>query len=264
MSMLNLAGPALAALESLTPTQISFIRSLPKAELHAHLNGSIPLPVLQDLAASYTRSAPETLISNEAVQAGLEKLKAGVTLGEIGDFFGLFPAIYALTSTPEALVRATRGVLDAFFLPGEDGAGPECTYLELRTTPRETPQMTREVYLRSVLSTVQEYTRTLPPLPESLVHEASKRIVGVIASLDRKMSKEVMCEIVDIAAKLRKEGLDLVGVDLCGDPRAGDVAEWKDVFERVRKTGLGITLHIAEVCTPVSLVDSIKYRSDNV
>ncbi|KAF5355894.1 hypothetical protein D9756_004351 [Leucocoprinus leucothites] len=244
--MSELAGPGLQALSSLTPAQLSLIRSLPKAELHAHLNGSIPLPILQDLASSYISSGSETTVSNEAVQAGLEKLKVGVILNEIGDFFGLFPAIYALTSTPDSLAYATRGVLDAFFLPSEDFSGPECTYLELRSTPRETPHMTREVYLRTVLSTADKYLQTLPPLPESLVHESSKRRIGVIASLDRRMSKEVMDEIVDIAVRLKREGLGIVGVDLCGDPSAGDVAEWKDVFEKVRMAGLGVTLHIAE------------------
>lgn len=245
--MSELAGPGLEALSSLTPSQITFIHSLPKAELHAHLNGSIPLPVLQDLAASYSSSASETGVTDGAVQTGLEKLKAGVTFEEIGDFFGLFPAIYALTSTPESLARATRGVLDAFFLHSEDGSGPECTYLELRTTPRKTSRMTYELYLRTVLSTTEEYLLSLSPLPESLVHESSKRRVGVIASLDRRMNKETMNEIVNMVVRLKEEGLGIVGVDLCGDPRAGDVAEWEDVFERVKRADLGLTLHIAEV-----------------
>ncbi|KAJ3571964.1 hypothetical protein NP233_g3406 [Leucocoprinus birnbaumii] len=245
--MSEIAGPGLQAISSLTPAQVQFIRSLPKAELHAHLNGSIPLSILQDLASTYVPSASETTVSNEVVQDGLEKLKAGVILNEIGDFFRLFPAIYALTSTPDALERVTRGVLDTFLLPNEHGSEPECSYIELRTTPRETPHMTREIYLRTVIATAEEYLQKLPPLPESLVHASAKRRVGIIASLDRKMSQEIMNEVVDIVIRLKQEGLDIVGVDLCGDPRAGDAREWKDIFKKVRMAGLGLTLHISEV-----------------
>lgn len=261
--MPSIAGPAAAALASLTPAQRSFIHNLPKAELHAHLNGSIPVEILQDLALEYSPPEGDDLaVSNEAIQAGLEKLRKGVTLDKIEDFFGLFPAIYALTSTPEALERATRGVLDAFFTPTIDNSdedadaqppAPECTYLELRTTPRCTPSMSREIYLRTVLSVTSSYP--LPPLPQSITHESKiNRRIGVIASLDRRMSREVMHEIVGVVIKLKEEGLGIVGVDLCGDPCAGDVEEYWDVFARVREAGLGITLHIAEVsCVSVYL-----------
>lgn len=247
--MTTIAGPAARALASLSPSQVKFIRRLPKAELHAHLNGSIPLAILQELAQSYSPPSADGQIgvSNDTVQAGLEKLRNGVTIEAIGDFFGLFPAIYALTSTPEAIARATRGVLDAFFQVDDGDEEPECTYLELRTTPRSTETMSREVYLRTVLSVTSSYSHSLPPLPESIAHGSTRRRISVIASLDRRMSVEVMEEIVDLAIRLKDEGLGLAGVDLCGDPNKGNVEEWKHIFEKARIGGLGITLHIAEV-----------------
>ena len=99
----QIAGPAAEALASLAPAQLAFLHALPKAELHAHLNGSIPLPVLHALAESYVPDAASP--DAAAVRAGLAQLQRGVTLDAIGDFFGLFPAIYALTATPPALAR---------------------------------------------------------------------------------------------------------------------------------------------------------------
>jgi adenosine deaminase len=61
------------------------------------------------------------------------------------------------------------------------------------------------------------------------------------------MSVGVMEEIVDLAIRLKDEGLGLVGVDLCGDPMKGNVEEWRHIFEKARTGGLGVTLHIAEV-----------------
>lgn len=88
----------------------------------------------------------------------------------------------------------------------------------------------------------------IPINNDTASHAKSKIGVGVIASLDRRMSTETMFEIVDIAIKLKEEGLGIVGVDLCGDPTAGDVEDFREVFGRARSAGLGVTLHIAEVC----------------
>jgi len=55
MDELAIAGPAADALASLTPAQVTFLRSVEKAELHAHLNGSIPIGTLKELAREYAK-----------------------------------------------------------------------------------------------------------------------------------------------------------------------------------------------------------------
>ena len=199
-----ISGFAAEALQTLTPGQIAFIQSLPKAELHAHLNGSIPISVLQDLAHEYVADSPTDLDLPDVVQAGLAKLErsAGVALTEIQDFFGLFPAIYALTSTPTALARATRAVLSEFL----DGDPPQCSYLELRTTPRATAAMSRLEYMKTVLDEVERYP-------------AEK--AAVIVSLDRRMENIVVGECIGVATMLKEGGRRVVGIDLCGDPLVG-------------------------------------------
>ncbi|EIN13161.1 Metallo-dependent hydrolase, partial [Punctularia strigosozonata HHB-11173 SS5] len=232
-----IAGPGAEALSTLTDAQRSFIRSLPKAELHAHLNGSIPLHVLQELArerqdlsiASGSADDPQARL----VRDGLARLQDGVQLTEIHDFFGLFPAIYALTSDPRSLARATRAVLHAFLEPSprDPDSRPQCTYLELRSTPRATPQMTREEYVKTVLDEVERY---------------GEETAALLVSLDRRMDEGVVKEVIDLAAKLRAEGRRVVGVDLCGDPTAGDVDMICRHVKRAKDAGLSVTLHIAE------------------
>jgi adenosine deaminase len=227
-----IAGPAAAALRSLTPEQLTFIQTLPKAELHAHLNGSIPISLLQELAQEYIASPDSSAsLSNDTIQAGLNQLLNGPSIDEITDFFTLFPAIYALISTPSSLARATRAVLN-LFLGGEI---PQCEYLELRTTPKDTGEMTREGYLRVVLAELARY---------------GKDKVGLIMSLDRRMGDDVLRECIGIAKKLKAEGEGIVGVDLCGDPAAGNMDTFRTYFDDARSAGLGITLHIAEVSSP--------------
>ena len=226
---MTIAGPAEVALKSLRPEQLRFIQTLPKAELHAHLNGCIPIAVLQDLARGYTVSETPGSLSAEQIQTGLAKLLDGPSLNKISDFFNLFPAIYALIATSASLARVTSAVLSLFL----DGEHPQCQYLELRTTPKETNEMTREKYLRVVLRELARY---------------GKEKAGLIVSLDRTMGEEVMQECIGIAKKLKAEGEHVVGVDLCGDPMAGNVEVFRKYFEDARAVGLGVTLHVAEVC----------------
>ena len=177
-------------------------RRLPKAELHAHLNGCIPLKTLQDLAEATTASS---FYQDDLIRGGLETLRAGVQLDDLDNFFALFPAIYALTSTPHATRLAAKAVLRQFLEPGYLHADdpPQCEYLELRTTPRANEHMTRDVYLSAVLDEVEAY----PPTKAAL-----------LVSVDRRMSEEDAIGVVEAAIKLRKQGRRVVGIDLCGTP----------------------------------------------
>ncbi|KAG6822605.1 hypothetical protein H0H93_005234, partial [Arthromyces matolae] len=96
--------------------------------------------------------------------------------------------------------------------------------------------MSREEYLRVVLGEVNDYNSI----------RGGERKVGVIVSMDRKMDGIAMEECVALAKKLKEEGEPVVGVDLCGDPTAGDPKTFKRHFEEAKKAGLGVTLHIAE------------------
>ncbi|KAI5831740.1 Metallo-dependent hydrolase [Schizophyllum commune Tattone D] len=228
MASVVVAGPAKAALGSLSPAQIDFINGLPKAELHAHLNGSIPLDVLRSLALEYAKKSTGA-VSSAAIESGIQALQSGVNLDTIHSFFDLFPAIYALTSTPDTVALTARAVLADFL----DGPNPQCAYLELRSTPRAVPStgMTRLSYVEAVLSEVERYPTERAAL---------------VVSLDRRMSDEDAEECVAIAKKLKAEGRRVVGVDLCGSPLAGDMTIFERHFRAAREAGLGITLHIAE------------------
>ncbi|KAI0761650.1 Metallo-dependent hydrolase [Trametes elegans] len=250
------AGPAAAALASLTPAQLAFLQQLPKAELHAHLNGSIPFPVLQSLAADFARSSsssfPDVPLPDD-VAAGIARLQHGVELGELHDFFGLFPAIYALTATPAALRRAARAVLDFFLAPspGSGGAQAQAAYLELRSTPRATPAMSRRAYVEAVLDELERY----PPERAAL-----------IVSLDRRMDRATAAECVDVAVALKQAGRRVVGVDLCGDPTAGNVDDFAEHFRKAKEAGLGVTLHIAEVseCPAAETLQLLSFQPDRL
>ncbi|KAF9779740.1 Metallo-dependent hydrolase [Thelephora terrestris] len=246
---MSLSSYPLDAIEALTPSQMDFLKALPKAELHAHLNGSIPLPVLQQLAREYY-VAPDT-DSDSSFQTEIERLREGVVLETIEEFFTLFTTIYALTSTREALARVTDAVLAEFLDPIGGEEYPQATYLELRSTPRETIAMTRLEYVETVLDRVERY------LPDQ---------AALIVSLDRRMPQEVADECIGVAITLKSRGRRIVGVDICGHPTAGDMGFFERQMSAARAAGLGITVHIAETIdnTPEDTLKLLSFKPNRL
>lgn len=68
--------------------------------------------------------------------------------------FSLFTIAHELTSVPESLAMATDMTLQEF---EEDG----CCYIELRSTPRQTPHMTHRQYIETIVQTMR-YVWTYP------------------------------------------------------------------------------------------------------
>ncbi|KAG7126307.1 Adenosine deaminase-like protein A like [Verticillium longisporum] len=173
-----------------------------------------------------------------------ESLGAGKA--EARPFFPLFSSyIYGLLPDAASLTRATRSVLDDFAADG-------VRYLELRTTPRRTTEMTKEVYVRTVVAAIQawEADQTTSPTTGS---SALRMHTRLILSIDRRDALPEAHEVLRIADLLRRESDMIVGIDLCGDPAKrtpsdprGSVAIFTDVFREAKAMGFGVTVHFAE------------------
>lgn len=109
-------------------------------------------------------------------------------------------------------------------------------YLELRTTPRASPLLSPETYVRTILAAIRAFGDLHPQMRTRL-----------ILSIDRRHDYATAAAVVELAVALQPLGV--VGVDLCGDPTAkpgGAVRLFTPAFERARAAGLGITVHFAE------------------
>lgn len=101
----------------------AFCKALPKAELHAHLHGSIRPATLTDLvkAAEHLRSSADALhIINDVLPQPGRSLR---------DCFRIFDLIHSVVTSADVVRRITREMI-------EDCAADGVHYLEIRTTPR--------------------------------------------------------------------------------------------------------------------------------
>ena len=210
-----------------------FVRALPKAELHAHLSGSISKETLHDIWLR-KRSKAQCLDLEDPLTA---IRPGGEGFVDLVSFFPLFDKyIYNLCNEAESVKFATEQVIKDF---KNDGV----RYLELRTTPRDCAEtgLKWHEYVEAVNEVIHQCNQN---------HETELEVFLII-SIDRRMTAEQAMEVVDLAIKyqyhLNNTNCYVVGVDLCGDPTKGDVSSFTPAFLRARGAKLGITVHFAEV-----------------
>ncbi|KAK6350120.1 hypothetical protein TWF696_006367 [Orbilia brochopaga] len=204
---------------------LDFCKRLPKIELHAHLTGSIRRETLGEIWRRRKEQEPDFDLEDPLVA-----MPPGKVDFHLKTFFPLFSKYtYNLVNSEWSVAYATKRVLRDFEADG-------VAYLELRTIPRafEETGLTKENYVATILNTIRDY-------PTDKMH------TRLILAIDRQNTPAEAMDTVEMALKLHKDEGIVVGVDLCGNPGAGDVRIFREAFRKAREAGLGITLHFAEI-----------------
>ncbi|PFH35976.1 Adenosine/AMP deaminase domain-containing protein [Besnoitia besnoiti] len=213
------------------------ITSLPKVELHAHLFGSIRVPVLEEIRK---RAAEEngTGATAETASANAVRLE-GNCIG-MGDAFAYFSAVYQIVKRKADIGYALRTVLADF---NRDNV----VYLELRTTLKTIPEEAVDPasYVALLVEELQSAQKKYP------------MTVRLVLSLNRaaltcaERAREEVTKIFELA-ELYPEWI--VGIDIAGDPRKGDILPALALLdEEVMKPSgrmhgkLKLTIHTAEL-----------------
>ncbi|KAJ0016913.1 hypothetical protein Pint_10919 [Pistacia integerrima] len=222
--------------------------SMPKIELHAHLNGSIRDSTLLELAGGLGEKGVIVFSDVEHVIR-----KSDRTLHEV---FKLFDLIHVITTDHKTVTRITKEVV-------EDFASENVVYLELRTTPKKNDSigMSKRSYMEAVLEGLRAITVVdVDFVPRSIdvsspvttmnmdtfSGTARKKIyVRLLLSIDRRESTEAALETVKLALEMRDLGV--VGIDLSGNPIVGQWDTFFPALEFAKEQGLQITLHCGEV-----------------
>ncbi|XP_056355497.1 adenosine deaminase-like protein isoform X2 [Oenanthe melanoleuca] len=202
--------------------ELRFYRRLPKAELHAHLNGCISSATMKKLMAQKP---------NLQIQNGMTVIDKGKkrTLDEC---FQMFQIIYRVTTRTEDILLVTKDVIKEF---ADDGV----KYLELRSTPREenSTGMTKRMYVETVLEGIKQCQE-----------EGLDIDVRLLIAINRRDGPEIAKQTVKLAEEfLHSSDGVLVGLDLSGDPTAGRGQDFLEPLSEAKKAGLKLALHLSEI-----------------
>ncbi|KAL7727301.1 hypothetical protein ACLKA6_016049 [Drosophila palustris] len=214
---------------------IKFLRGLPKVELHAHLNGSLSIDSIKELAENvYGQQAEEFAAMCER----FIKFEKGANLNECFEKFGF---VHELTSTCKGLQHATE-------LAIRDFAKDNVMYVELRTTPKSHGNMSRRVYLETVVEAIKKAS------------DQYAIIVKLLPSINRAEPVEAAEETVALVLELRQNDPDIiVGIDFSGNPNQGKFSDFMAVLEMARKNGLKLAIHCAEIDNQTEIREMLKF-----
>ncbi|KAL4436777.1 hypothetical protein ABPG75_003916 [Micractinium tetrahymenae] len=206
---------------------LAFCKALPKVELNAHLNGTVRDSTIKELAGAL-------MLNGKPMSLARLVHLTQQTSPSIGECFQLFDILHSLTTDHDALRRIAREAL-------EDFAADNVVYAELRTTPKCRPDrgITKESYMEAVLAGVDDYFAS---------SNAEDITVRLLLSIGRGQSQQEMLDTVQLALRLRDRGV--VGVDLTGNPTAGEWEDWQEALDLARDNGLKVTLEAGEMLNP--------------
>ncbi|WP_225744878.1 adenosine deaminase [Marinilactibacillus sp. Marseille-P9653] len=165
----------------------TLIHKLPKVELHCHLDGSVPINLLKEMALE--QGMDEKIMDNVRAPEDCEDLK---------DYLSCFDVILSVLQTEENLKRAVYAVI-------EEAHKENVRYLEIRFAPllHLAKKMTPKQAITAVSEGVAKAQEDFP------IH------VNILICGLRKDSEEENTQLFEAVYELK--AAHVVGVDIAGD-----------------------------------------------
>lgn len=202
---------------------LAWAKQLPKIELHRHLEGSLRLFTLLDVAREYNIQLPT--YDPEEFRAYVQVVNDPA---DFHHFLAKFRLLRYFYTSKEVIQRIAREVV-------YDAAEDNIRYLEIRFNPIAESRV-HGFKLDDVVEWVMEATRQA---------QAEKDVrTCLIIQIGREEPLETAESLVDLAITYRG---DLIrGVDLAGDEVTYPAEKFARPFERARAAGLHVTAHAGE------------------
>ncbi|MCA9971852.1 MAG: adenosine deaminase [Anaerolineales bacterium] len=218
-----------------TPLTPSTLAAMPKIDLHRHLEGSLRLETLLEIAREFGLDLPAN---------NLEHLRPYVQITDDPQdhevFLSKFEVLRHFYRSPEAIHRLAYEVV-------ADAAADNIDYLELRFSPQALARV-RGFALTDVTDWVIAATRQA-----SQDHGIQ---VGLIVTLVRHDPIEQATGVADVA--LSRFGQGIVGLDLAGNEVKFPPGPFRPIFDRAKAEGMGITVHAGEWASAVGVRQAIE------
>lgn len=214
-----------------------WLRLLPKAELHLHVEGTI---------------MPETLVElsrrNEAGALTLDQARAIYEYRDFSGFLLAFKAVTRLLQTPADYELIAYRMLERLSAQGVVHA---------------------EVYV--AVGVIYYWSRTeFEPIFEGLERARTQAFkdFGITAywiiDAVRQFGLEQAARVFRKAADLRKQSESIVGIGIGGDERQGKAELFRDLYREARDAGLRLTAHAGESTGPESIWGALNIGAERI
>ena len=215
------------------------IQALPKAELHCHLDGSLRIPTILDLATKQNISIPS---DNADDLQNILSIKNRV--GNLAEYLELFKITLSVMQTPESLERCSYELI-------EDVSRENIRYIEIRYSPilHIEKGMTMEESVEAVQCGLIRGKKEFGVLS------------GIIICGIRDISPEISFQLAEIAVSYKDKGV--IGFDLAGAEENFPAKKHREAFYLIQNNNINATIHAGEAFGPSSIHQAIHYCSAN-
>jgi adenosine deaminase len=215
------------------PVTEELLRALPKTDLHCHLDGSLRLSTLLDLAEKQKVTLPAD------TPEGLAKaIHMGETCGSLEDYLVAFDVTLAVLQTEEALYRAAYEL-------ATDCAAENVRYLEVRYSP--------VLHTRHGLKP----TTIVDAVLDGLRH--AKRDSGIKSNVIicgiRHMDPQTSVRLAELAVAYKGKGV--VGFDLAGAEEGHPARHHREAIQLILDNNVNVTIHAGEAYGPDSIAQAV-------
>jgi adenosine deaminase/aminodeoxyfutalosine deaminase len=227
----------------------SFIQSLPKAELHLHLEGSVDPPTLVELSRRYNTPLPTENnrydVSGSGDVLGEEEVRRLYSYKDFNGFLMAFKSVTERLRSPEDYELVTYRLMQKL---------------------RQQNIVHAEVYVS--VGVIRWRGQPVEPIFEGLERgrERGQRDFGVsllwIFDAVRHFGPEAAGEVFDLAARLRDR--NVVGIGIGGDEARGPAEGFRDLYKKAADNGLRLTAHAGETTGPESVWGAINIGAERI
>ena len=204
-------------------------------ELHCHLDGSLRVETILDLAEKDGVQLPTT---------DLDRLRKNLVVGEkrgsLEDYIARFDITLSVMQTPESLERCAYELI-------EDVAKENVRYIEIRYSPilHTQKDMTPDDSVEAVRAGLQKAEKDYGVKS------------GIIVCGIRNISAEVSLKLADLTVRYKNNGV--IGFDLAGAEENFPAKEHREAFYLIHNNNVNATIHAGEAFGPASIHQAIHY-----
>ena len=212
-----------------------FFFTLPKTDLHVHLDGSMRLETILDLAK---KGGIDLGADSKETLAAL--IGPGKVHNSLDEYLRGFQITLKVLQTREGLYRAAYEL-------AEDASRENIEYMEVRFSPilHTQEHLALPAIMEAVLTGLRDANRDFG------IHS------GVIVCGIRNMSPTVSLRLAELSVAFKNRGV--VGFDLAGSEYNYPAKDHLDAFNRILSNNVNVTIHAGEAYGPESIHQALHY-----